>query len=73
MFYEKNPRNIAEEVNEVIERALDIIEKKRAVRLDDKVFMMGYSSSGVFEILISTIFSGLINCKTVVKSVFLFI
>ena len=48
MFYEKNPRNIPEEVNEVIERALDIIEKKRAVRLDDKVFMMGYSSSGVF-------------------------
>lgn len=48
MFYERNPRNIPEETNNVIDRALGLIEQKRGVKLDDKVFMMGYSASGEF-------------------------
>ena len=47
-FYEENPLHVEEELSGMIKESLDIIEQTRNVRLDDKVFMMGYSSSGVF-------------------------
>ena len=48
MFYEKEINNIPEKVNNVIDKALDKIKEISGVELDKKVFMNGYSSSGVF-------------------------
>ena len=47
-FYEENPLHIEERVSNVIKDGLKKIETLKNVKLDDKVFMMGYSSSGVF-------------------------
>ena len=48
MLYEKDGLNIASSVNESITDALNKIEEVSGVRLDDKIFLNGYSSSGVF-------------------------
>lgn len=47
-FYEENPLHIEEEVSNIIKESIDTIEKEKGVKLDDKVFMNGYSASGVF-------------------------
>ena len=47
-FYEKEPLHVEEEVSKAIKDSLKIIEEEKGVKLDDKVFMKGYSSSGVF-------------------------
>ena len=46
--YEKDRRDIGQEVCDVVDDALDKIEEKRGVRLSGKLFLNGYSSSAVF-------------------------
>ena len=47
-LFSENPRRIDNEVDEVIKDALNRIEDISGKRLDDKIFLHGYSSSGVF-------------------------
>ena len=47
-MYEKDKMNVADLVCDVIDDALDKVEEVSGTRLTNKVFMKGYSSSGVF-------------------------
>lgn len=48
MFYEKDLMHIEEKYNDTITNALNRIEQKTNKKIDNKVFMNGYSSSAVF-------------------------
>ncbi len=48
MFYEKDVLRMEEKFNDTIKEALARIEKASGKHLDSKVFLNGYSSSGVF-------------------------
>ena len=48
MFYEKDVQHIEEKFNKTISEALERVEKISDKKLDYKVFLNGYSSSGVF-------------------------
>ncbi len=48
IFYERDVNRVDDKVVSNIKEALNIIERDNGVKLDHKVFMHGYSSSGVF-------------------------
>ena len=48
MFYEREYANYPDKINDIIGDAIQKIESITGVKLDDKIFMNGYSSSAVF-------------------------